>query len=325
MTTLISYGKEISSVFQLLGEKENDLTLSMSWALSRCPSFLQRVVHYITGIHVDAEKTVVLNQNYTSDLGITDIELTDYENFHVIIEAKRGWILPGEAQLTKYSLRKDLVSSKVPIKRIITLSECSHAYATANLPFQEKNGIPINHLSWAEVYELANESRADANNEQKHTLIELLEYLKGVMTMQKIDSNLVYVVSLSSGKPDGCALTWIEIVQKYKKYFCPMGGKGWPKDPPNYIAFRYYGKLQAIHHIEGYAVSRNMHDEFPEMPNEEWDMNHYIYRLGSAIIPSKEVKTGKLFRNGRVWAMLDTLLTCDTVSEARDVTKERIG
>ena len=29
-------------------------------------------------------------------------------------------------------------------------------------------------------------------------------------------------------------------------------------------------------------------------------------------------KTGKIFRNGRVWAMLDTLLTCDTISEARD-------
>ena len=32
MAQLVSYGKEISSIFQLLGDKENDITLSMSWA-----------------------------------------------------------------------------------------------------------------------------------------------------------------------------------------------------------------------------------------------------------------------------------------------------
>ena len=32
------------------------------------------------------------------------------------------------------------------------------------------------------------------------------------------------------------------------------------------------------------------------------------------IRPSKTVKTGKIFRNGRKWAMLDTLLTVDSIS-----------
>jgi hypothetical protein len=50
-----------------------------------------------------------------------------------------------------------------------------------------------------------------------------------------------------------------------------------------------------------------------------------IYRLGPAITPGKTVKTGKIFRNGRVWAMLDTLLTCDTISDARDLTQARLG
>jgi hypothetical protein len=39
-----------------------------------------------------------------------------------------------------------------------------------------------------------------------------------------------------------------------------------------------------------------------------------------SIIPSKAVKTGNIFRNGRVWAMFDILLTADTISEARDKT-----
>jgi hypothetical protein len=67
-----------------------------------------------------------------------------------------------------------------------------------------------------------------------------------------------------------------------------------------------------------------MHTEIPEMPDKEWDTDHYVYRLGPAIIPSRTVKTGKLYKNGRVWAMLDTLLTCDSISEARDLTKTRL-
>ena len=41
-----------------------------------------------------------------------------------------------------------------------------------------------------------------SNNEQKHLLEELKEYLGGIMTMQTKDSNWVYVVVLSGGKPD---------------------------------------------------------------------------------------------------------------------------
>ena len=67
-----------------------------------------------------------------------------------------------------------------------------------------------------------------------------------------------------------------------------------------------------------------MHDEIPEMPDTVWDDDCYIYHLGPAIIPNKTVKTGKIYRNGRVWAMLDTLLTCDTISDARDLTKSRL-
>lgn len=67
-----------------------------------------------------------------------------------------------------------------------------------------------------------------------------------------------------------------------------------------------------------------MHDEIAEMLDEEWAENHFIYKLGPAIIPSKVVKTGNIYPSGRVWAMLDTLLTADTISEAMDISKERM-
>lgn len=266
-----------------------------------------------------------MNQRYDATTGITDIEVTDHKYFHIIFEAKRGWLLPGAEQLTKYSIREDFAKASYEHKHIVSLSECTQAYAKTHLPFQEVNGIPVSHLSYQEVYQMAQASHAASNHEQKHLLREFCEYLRGLMTMQKLDSNMVYVVALGTQCPDRCSISWIDIVKNHNKYFCPVGGNGWPKEPPNYIAFRYYGQLQSIHHIEGYTVTRNMHDEIPEMPDEVWDGDCYVYKLGPAIVPSKTVKTGKIFRNGRVWAMLDTLLTCDTISEARDMTQARLG
>ncbi|WP_394871250.1 hypothetical protein [Clostridium butyricum] len=325
MSTLISYGKEIKSVFQLLGYKGNDITLSISWALSKCPEFMKSIIQKIFKIQVNSENIIVLNQQYDSNTGITDIEIKDNNIFHVIFEAKRGWILPEAAQLTSYSLREDFINSPVKNKAIVTLSECSQAYANINLPFKKtSNGIRVQHFSWKDIYELADSSILDSNHQQKHLLQELKEYLGGIITMQHKESNWVYVVALSEGHADDCSLTWIDIVKKHNKYFCPVGGNGWPKEPPNYIAFRYSGKLQAIHHIDDYVITNNIHDEIPEMPNEIWNNIHYIYKLGPKILPSKIVKTGKIYPSGRVWAMLDTLLTSDTISEARDISKQRM-
>lgn len=72
-------------------------------------------------------------------------------------------------------------------------------------------------------------------------------------------------------------------------------------------------------------ISKNMHDEIPEIPDGEWDVPHFIYKLGPAISPPKEVKTGNIYPQGRVWCHLDALLTCDTIFEARDLTKKRMA
>lgn len=325
MATLVSYGREIHSIFQLFGNKENDITLSMAWALAKCPEFLKSIVFKVSGFSPDPKDITITNQQYDSDTGITDIEITDYKNFHMVIEAKRGWLLPGAEQLTKYSIRSSFVNTTYAYKHIVSMSECTQEYAKSCLPFQMVNGIPVSHLSYREVYRMALNSKARSNNEQKHLLQEFCEYLRWIMTMQKLDSNMVYVVALSAQRPERCSITWIDIVQKHNKYFCPVGGNGWPKEPPNYIAFRYSGQLQSIHHIEGYSVTNNIHDEIQEMPDEVWNVEHYVYRLGPAITPAKTVKTGKIFKNGRVWAMIDTLLTCDTISEARDLTQERLS
>ncbi len=323
MSELIAYGSTVNSVFQLIGTLENDITKSIAWALSNCPVFLNEIIHETLGIEIDANRVQIKYQNYEKDKGITDLEITDNDLFHIIIEAKRGWILPEADQLTMYSLRKDIVDSGAKYKAIITMSECSDLYAMTFLPFTEINGIPVKHLSWKRIYEIANASKATSTNAGKALLTELLKYLEGLMTMQKKDSNWVYVVSLGHDKPENCDLTWIDIVKQKNKYFHPIGGNGWPRDPVNYIAFRYNGQLQAIHHVEDYLVTKNLHEVIPEMP-DCLDIDHFVYILGPAIIPSKVVKTGKIYMSGRRWAMFDTLLTSDTISEACEISKARM-
>jgi len=325
MSELTAHGDVITNVFQLIGFLENDITKSIAWAMCKCPVFMKKVIADILQIDIDPNKVHIGYQEFEKDKGITDLEITDGEQFYIIIEAKRGWILPSAEQLTLYSERKEITQSRVKHKAIITMSECSTEYADSYLPFHEVNGIPVIHLSWKRIYDLANESRAGSGISQKNLLKELMEYLGGIMTMQEKDSNWVYVVSVGTGHPDNCDLTWIDFVEKYRRYFHPVGGGkgGWPKTPPNYIAFRYYGQLQSIHHIDDYVVTRNLHDVFEEMPDEEWEVDHFVYKLGPAIKPDHVVKTGNLYATLRVWAMIDTLLTADTISEARDISKER--
>lgn len=325
MSELVAYGAEVSSIFQLIGNLENDITKSIAWALARCPEFLKLVIKEVMSIDINPENVRIKYQEFEKDKGITDLEITDDSSFYIIIEAKRGWILPGAEQLKLYSKRRNIVESPAPNKAIISMSECSEEYANAYLPFKDINEIPVMHLSWRRIYELANSAKVSSSISQKNLLKELMKYLGGIMTMQAKESNWVYVVSLATSKPESCDLTWIDIVKEKMKYFHPFGTNGWPKEPPNYIAFRYGGKLQSIHHIEGYVVTKNLHSEIIEMPDVQEEKEYFVYSLGEAIIPSKTIKTGKIYASGRKWAMLDTLLTADTIHEASEISKQRMS
>lgn len=59
----------------------------------------------------------------------------------VIIEAKKGWLLPGEAQLTKYLPR--VTSERQGL--LVSLSDSSTAWAARVLP-DALGGVPVRHL-----------------------------------------------------------------------------------------------------------------------------------------------------------------------------------
>lgn len=312
----------ISSVFQLLGRKENDMSYSLAWGLSRCPVFLRKFLSIVGQRNPKlSEVDIYLQKRGGKEEGITDIELRS-PRFRIIIEAKRGWNRPGISQLDKYAKR--LINSgardKRLDKRLIVLSE----YGRNNSGNRLKKGIrrvPVQPISWREAIRCARRALPGSTHAQKHLINELVVYFTKVMTKQKFDSNEVYVVSIGE-KTKNWKLPPVDMVTKEEGYFHPIGKKGFPKEPPNYIAFRYDGKLQSIHHIDKYEVTRDLDKYLKKGKYGKFD--HFLYTLGPAIKPNKEVRIGKKINwAGRVWCMLDTLLTSKTISEARDISKKR--
>lgn len=183
------------------------------------------------------------------------------------------------AQLELYAARAPLTERQTPLRRLVVLSECSPEYARLYLPDEEIDGVPVVHLSWRELSGLATRARRAGAPAEKRLLDDLNGYLRGLMTMQQVDSNWVYVVVLSHDQAPGWDCSWVEIVTRYHTYFHPAGA-GWPKQPPNYIAFRFDGQLQSIHHIESYEVVRSLIGKHPGNIDDSWNPDlapHFLY------------------------------------------------
>jgi hypothetical protein len=326
MADLYIFNDRIESIFQLLGQKENDISYSVGYAFGNCKTFLHKFLQHLKiKTPFDPDKIKVRLQAHEKDKGFTDFEIIQENEFHIIIEAKRGWIFPTKSQLEKYATRPSFVSSTAKDKRIVVFNESNPAYTKTHFGITDIRKIPVEVVSWKDLEKIASSSKSIGRDAENRLIKELIIYLNKISSMQKIDSNMVYVVSLGSGTPDKWTISWQDIVNKHSKYFHPVGGSkgGWPAEPPNYIAFRYNGKLQSIHHIDKYEVFTDPTLHFPSAPKGMWGP-HYLYHLGPAMRPAHEVKAGKkIVRSMRVWSALDLLLTSKTIQDARDETQKR--
>ncbi len=326
MPVLKIYGKEITSVFQLLGDKENDITYSIGWTLSQSEQFLKMLLNKAFNKEFKSvDSTIIRLQSYQMEGGYTDVEIEQPGEFYLMIEAKKGWKFPCKKQLEDYEARKDFREVIDDRKKIIVLTEANQEYTKKYFKIKDVNGIEVIVLSYNDVFEFLGIVSNGASHNEKRTINQLKKYLKNTIKMRDVTSNQVYVVSLGADIPNFSTISWRQIVNEKSIYFHPVGGNGWPVEPPNYIAFRYDGRLQSIHYIKDYKVIQNPKELGLEFQDRDWEP-HYVYELGDAIKPSKIVKTGTgIFRNGRVWCALDLLLTCDQIDEARDKTKERMN
>jgi len=322
MTDLFLHGRPLYTVFDLLGDKENDITYSLGWALAHSPALCARFMAAVCPEQGGREVSAVTLQTWGRDEGYTDIEIRT-ETAHVIVEAKRGWNLPDARQLTRYVHR-----AQSKHNALVVLAECAPDYVRGKLP-EKLKGVPVRYLSWKQVNDLAGKSRAGATHAERHLLAELRGYLRGLMSMQDQESNLVYLLVLSAKRPEWSRLTWIEYVTKKRRYFHPYGGNGWPTVPPNYLGFRYGGQLRSIHHVDSYQIVDDYAPFFPEISRRKRGPKgsevYILYTLGRPIRPQQEVKNGNVYATGRLWASLDLLLTSKTIEQACNLTKKRLA
>jgi hypothetical protein len=328
---LFLHGRQVSTVFELLGHKENDITFSLGWVLSQSPALRQRALRGLFPGADHGEFVSVRLQEWGKQPGYTDIEI-ETQRTHAIIEAKCGWVLPTKDQLAKYASR---LAREPRDCALLVISECSGEYARSRLPRTARR-VRVEYRSWRRVWEWAREAGRRGSHAEKRLLREFGSYLKGAVSVQNQESNMVYVVVLSPEVPEWSRVSYIEFVTKCKRYFHPYGGTGgWPRNPPNYLGFRWDGQLQRIHHVEGYEIVTDLSAHIKQIiatryhavsRKHRWmDDPMVLYRLGPPIVPGHTVKTGQVYANGRVWAALDLLLTCKTVSEAREKTRKRLA
>lgn len=320
---LLLHGAEVDSVFELLGDGENDITYSVGWVLSNVNLFLRKFIEKVSDKKYSFKNVVVRLQEYgkygKDKISFTDIELLIDNKLFCIIEAKKGWNLPTKYQLEKYRARfEDYPSHE---HKLVVISECKKEYAKGELK-EYRLGLPAEFISWQDIYDTIDKIYHRCGNHDKRLLGQLDSYFKKVITMQDKESNMVFCVALRSEKPKWSRLSYIDIVRKKRRYFYPVGS-GWPKEPPNYIAFRYGGELQSIHHVDDYEIVTKMYKHLP-VDKEEWEP-FFLLKLGSPFRPNKQVKNGKIYPSQHLWCMLDTLFTCRTIRAARDLTDKRLS
>jgi len=324
---LLRAGRPVTTVFDLLGADENDMTAALGYLLARVPSVLRSVVADVAPAAVVCPSVPVTVRLQTARPGggITDIELAAGDELLVIVEAKRGSALPSFAQLAQYA--PVAAASRAKHRALVTLTGLEPpavADAATGLGYGEGiGGVPVLHRSWRQLRALVRGARVGESHAGKRLIDNFTDYLDAILGMDTRYSNMVYVVSLAAAAPPGWRLAWRDIVRERRRYFYPAAGKGgWP-EPPNYIAFRYDGRLQHIHHVEAVEVFTDPHEVFPEAPSEPWTP-HYLLALGPPIIPPTAVPNGpRVHRSNRVWCMLDTLLTAPSISDALTITESR--
>jgi len=326
--SLVIRGKYPSNVFHLLGNDENSATYALGWTLDRCPAFLNILVNHIVGRPLKPSESRIVLQKFGSDGGYTDIEIHFGSELHCILEAKQGWVLPTLAQLQRYKPRLDRDNLKSSHKFIVSISASSDEISRLRLP-KDIAGVPLVHLSWGLIRALAIKSLNQTKRlEERIWLKELATHLENFSAMDTLRDNMVYVVSLGSGEMRvGGTHTWIDVVEKDGAYFHQVGNH-WPQQPPNYIAFRYRGKLQSVHRIEAHEIWTNVSEKNPLWCDTTKE--HFVYKLGAAMRPPRDLKAGgtgdTIKQSARVWCAIDTLLTgqFDYLGQARDETKKRL-
>ncbi|WP_052810084.1 hypothetical protein [Streptomonospora alba] len=293
-------------MFDLLGRNEVDLTAALGWALASSPRLMESLLSQLS-IDAEAEDVSVALEQADAQ-GRTDIELTA-PAAKVVIEAKQGWLVPGEAQLGKYADRfAGFVS-----KRLVSLSDSSQDWAKEQLP-ESVDDVPVVHVSWDGIRHCVRDAKDGCRGRERVWLEELETYMGSVTSRRPVEDQWVYCVVVSNDGVGGVGFQ--EYVTDKRVYFHPYGGNNsWPKLPPNFLCFRWDGKVRQVNRVQSCEVVADLRTRCPAITEEEAPGPHIVYHLGPDI-PIPEISTKGTFASGRVWCLLDQLLTRPTLKDA---------
>lgn len=318
MFDLTRHGSPVTSVFDLLGTNENDLTSALGFALSRSPALLGALLRRVWPQAGAWAAAVSLALEVRGDVGRTDLQI-ELPDALLIMEAKRGWLLPTTRQLTAYAPRVRQHGGGA----LVTLSQASAALARVQLP-AHVDGVPVVHLSWRDVLADIAELAPERRGQERLWLDELAKYLRGVVRLRSVADSWTYCVVLNNERPgDGGPCTFREFVTHEHAYFHPYGIGGWPTDPPNFMAFRWQNAVHRIHRVMKADVLPGLLQRWPDIPATSETVRPYaVYDLGPQLPPYEPLPSGAPYRASRLWVLLDQLQTSPTLASALAASKK---
>ena len=220
-STVSRHGREVGSVFDLVGSDENALTAALGFVLGRSPELLRRItLVLLPGVDPDVE--VAVRMETRDEAGRTDLELEAGSHL-AVVEAKRGWLLPEYDQLAAYAPRVKAAGQGV----LATLSDASPAWAAHALP-ADVAGVPVRHLGWGEVRAELDAARAACRGEQRLWLDELHACLRRAIKVRDPADSWTYCVVISRKRPgDGGRRTFRDFVDQgwYSTPSAPADGR----------------------------------------------------------------------------------------------------
>jgi hypothetical protein len=113
-----------------------------------------------------------------------------------------------------------------------------------------------------------------------------------------------------------------DYVVNERVYFHPYGGNNtWPKAAPNFLCFRWAGRVQQVNRVASFEILPHLGDRWPSLTDEESGGPHIVYTLGPDI-PIPTISTKGTYANGRIWCLLDQLLVHPTLADAARASAE---
>jgi hypothetical protein len=264
-------GRPVHSIFDALGTDENGMTAALGLALVESSAMRRRFLAAVAPGVVLTEPVLIDLQRF--DLlgrGFTDIELlapAPTPEVHIIVEAKRGWAPPSKQQLARYDGRFAAKGARVQRLVVLTQNGAERVVLYQIGPWKPTPPATLVVIGWTHIVGQDEAAALEGVASERHRVAEFAAYVREVADMQDMTSNRVFVGSISRSPEawTGFPMSPMDVIER-GRYFFPATGGPWPKSPPNYIAFRYDGRLQAIHHVDAAVVIPSGVSSLPASP-----------------------------------------------------------